>query len=194
MNRIIQLSGEEIKNLVKILKENKETFRALVILVSNQWRPSKVMKILGISSSTFYDRITRYKIEKEASFIDKGKSGAPKKLTEQKEQELIETVSKFPIEEGSNYSKWNCRNLKIHLGLKVSIELIRLKLHENGQSWHKPRHRVDSPDPDRDIKLAKIAQVKANLKEKEVLLYEDESDFNLFCYLRNMWQHFDSAQ
>ena len=188
MNRIIQLRGEEINNLVKIIKNNKEAFRALLILLSSFWKPSRVMKLLEISSSTFYDRITKYKIEKEASFIDKPRSGAPKKLTEEKEKELMETVGKFPVQEGSSYSKWNCRNLKIHLGLKVSIELIRLKLHENGKSWHKPRHRVDSPDPDRDKKLTRIAEVEANLKENEVLLYEDESDFNLFCYLRNMWQ------
>lgn len=188
MNRIIQLSGEEINNLVKIIKTNKESLRALLVLLSSFWRPSRVMKILGISSSTFYDRVTKYKIEKDASFIDKPRIGAPKKLSEEKEKELIETVSKFPVEEGSSYSKWTCRNLKIHLGLKVSIEQIRLKLRKNGKTWHKPRHRVDSPDPDKEIKLAKIAEVETNLKENEVILYQDESDFNLFCYLRNMWQ------
>jgi putative transposase len=47
---------------------------------------------------------------------------------------------------------------------------------------------VSSPDPQRDTKLARIAEIESNLKENEVLLHEDESDFNLFCYLRNMWQ------
>ena len=188
MNRIIQLRREESNKLVKIIRKNKEAFRALIILFSSLYPPSKVMKLLEIKSSTFYSRITKYKIYKEASFIDKLRTGAPKKLSEQKEKVLLETVGKFPVEEGSSYTKWTCRNLKLHLGLKVSIELIRLKLHENGQSWHKPRHRVDSPDPKKDVKLARIAEVEANLKENEVLLYEDESDFNLFCYLRNMWQ------
>lgn len=188
MNRIIQLRVKEINNLVRVIKKDKESFRCLIILLSSLFKPSKVMKLLEISSSTFYDRISRYKIEKEASFIDKPKSGAPKKLTKEKEEELIETVNKFPVEEGSSYTKWNCRTLKIHLGLKVSIELIRLKLHENEQSWHKPRHMVSSPDPQRDKKLARIAEIESNLKENEVLLHEDESDFNLFSYLRNMWQ------
>lgn len=188
MKRIIQLSENEIKTLVGIIKPDKKAFRALIILLSNFWKPSRVMKFLEIKSSTFYNRITKYKIEKEFSLVDKPRTGAPKKLTEKREKELLETVSKFPIEEGSSYSKWTCRNLNLHLALKVSIELIRLKLHENGKTWHKPRHRVDSPDIDREIKLARIAEVETNLKENEVLLHEDESDFNLFCYLRNMWQ------
>lgn len=188
MNKIIHLSKEEINNLLEIVKRDKKCFRSLIILLSNVFKPSKVMKLLDISSSTYYNRITRYKIEKEASLVDKPRTGAPKKLSEEKEKELIETVGKFPIKEGCNYTKWTCRNLRIYLKLKVSNELIRLKLHGNNQSWHKPRHSVDSPDPDREIKLSRIEEVKANLKENEVILYEDESDFNLFCYLRNMWQ------
>lgn len=185
---MIQLSKENRKNLLKIIKESKESFRALIVILSGIWSSKRVMKILEISSSTYYNRINKYKIEKEASFVDKPRSGAPKKLKEEEERVLIETVLKEPIKEGCSYSKWTCKNLRKYLSLNVSNELIRQKLIQNRISWHKPRHSVDSPDPDREIKLAKIEEIRSNLKENEVLLNEDESDFNLFCYLRNMWQ------
>src|SRR5690606_17211362 len=110
------------------------------------------------------------------------------KMDSSTEVKLIDTVNQLPVEQGANHSNWTCRTLKIHLKLDVSLELIRLKLHKNGKSWHKPRHKVDSPDPAREEKLARIEKVRTNLGKNEVLLNEDESDFNLFCDLRNMWQ------
>ena len=46
MNKIIQLSRNEINRLIEIIKPNKEAFRALILLLSNFWKPSRVMKIL----------------------------------------------------------------------------------------------------------------------------------------------------
>lgn len=188
MSSMIQLKKDDFNSIILFLKEYKEAFRAVIILLSNFFKSSEVIRILDLKKSTYYDRISKFNMEKENSFVDKARTGAPKKLDFKTELKLIETVSKFPVKEGSNYTKWTCRTLKLHLKLEVSEELIRLKLRKNNKTWHKPRHKVDSPDPERNLKLLRIATIRANLKKNEVLLNEDEADFNLFCCLRNMWQ------
>lgn len=186
MKTIIHLNQKQINDLLKIINRDKEIKNAIIILLSSILNIIQVMNILGIKKSSIYHKICKYKRYGIKSIENKNYK-RKSKLSEKEVNKILELVSKSPIEQGYTFTRWTCRELKIALNLNVSEETIRKVLQKNNKRWKKPRHIVKSPDIEQKAKRERIEKVKLNLKENEVLIYQDESDFNLFCELFNGW-------
>lgn len=183
----------EIQAALPELKTGKEVLRAVVVLLLSIWPAQEVASVLGIPLKRLYRWANRYRMEKLKGFADKPRPGRPVRRTAEVLDWLQQTVAQSPQELGYGSNNWTCQLLRqvlaLSLKLQASAEWVRRALHQAGFSWKRPKHQPPvSPDPLKEEKLAAIAEVQNNLKPNEVLLYEDEADFNLFCSLRSCWQ------
>ena len=154
------LSEEELKKLNDLLCRTSQARlyrRALIIKLSNEGRSvPEIADILGYLIPTVRSWIHRYEKEGVRGLEDHPRSGRPPKVTEEYIAILLEEVRKSPKILGYRRTRWSTETLTEHMEkltrISVSDEWVRALLHENGISFHRPKLRISSPDPDYEEK------------------------------------------
>ena len=185
MSSMLCLSEEKVKELQQALKHTsngREVLRIIIILLCHHFSIDILIAILGLSRSCIYDRIARFHHKEMDSFADASRPGRPKLITSEHMKEVTMFLETTP-------EIWSCQRLASKFDLKVSAETMRRHLRRLKYVFKRPKHVAPaSPDPEKEFKLAEIEAVKASLKPDDLLLYADESDFNLLSELRKCWQ------
>ena len=180
-----------LQNQLKVAQKSKELLRIVAVLLAQILDVRVVSKLLAMGESTLYKYLGRFKVSPDRFYKESYRPGAPNR-TQGISAEILCCVKLKPQDKGYHKTRWTCGLLEYHLeshfGWSPSREHIRQILRQLGYRWKRPKHGpAQCPDPQAEAKLARIEEVKNNLKTGEHLIYSDEADFNLLSAIRSSW-------
>lgn len=160
------MTAEWLSDARKIPNEVMNYIRRMAVraVEEQQQSPELVAEIFGISRSSLYDWLRRYRAQGEAALDSRSAPGAPVVITAEMDQWLRETVlGSTPQAHGYDTVLWSCpilvELLKRRYGIEVSVAGVALHLHRLRLSSQVPCYQARAQDP---------AQVEAFLKDKFV--------------------------
>jgi len=191
----IHLAGEERQELRREARRavGRVSERIHFVLLSDQgYSPPKIGAIFGYCGATVRMWLKRYQEKGLAGLQDDPRSGRSPLASPEEDQHITATVKQSPTASGYQVAFWTIAMLLSHLGQRLGVQLssttLRRRLHHARFRWRRPRLApAKKEDPAKEAKLARIEQVKAEVKPEDHLLYEDETTVRLLPLLRAMW-------
>jgi len=118
-----------LTTLDTMLKQTKEArvFRraqAVHAVVAGR-HVSAVSATCHVANSALRKWVQRFAQEGPQGLLDRARSGRPPKVTCELEQHLNRLVDQDPLEHGSLYSQWSCRELATVLAPQTGVQLGR---------------------------------------------------------------------
>src|SRR5882672_3905893 len=125
----LQFPDTALPTLETVLKQTKEArvFRraqAVRDVVTGQ-RLQTVSETLHLTYSALRKWVHRFATQGTRGLVDRPRSGRPPKVTCALEQHLNRLVDHDPLEQGSLYSQWSCRELATVLAQQTGVQLGR---------------------------------------------------------------------
>src|SRR6185369_16889100 len=125
----LHFPDDALPTLDTFLKQTKEArvFRraqAVREVVKGQ-RLQTVSDALQFMYSALRKWVYRFASQGTQGFVDRPRSGRPPKITCELEQHLNRLVDQDPLQHGSLYSQWSCRELATVLAQQTGIQLGR---------------------------------------------------------------------
>src|SRR5436309_6814090 len=125
----LQFPDTALPTLETVLKQTKEArvFRraqAVSDVVTGQ-RLQTVSDTLHFTYSALRKWVHRFATEGTRGLVDRPRSGRPPTITCALEQHLNRLVDQDPLEHGSLYSQWSCRDLATVLTREIGVQLGR---------------------------------------------------------------------
>src|SRR5262245_58773255 len=125
----LHFPDEALPTLDTLLKQTKEArlFRraqAVREVVKGQ-RLQTVSDALSFTYSALRKWVYRFASHGTQGLVDRPRSGRPPKVTCALEQHLNRLVDQDPLEHGSRYSQWSCRELATVLARETGVQLGR---------------------------------------------------------------------
>jgi transposase len=120
---------QALTTLDTMLKQTKEArvFRraqAVRAVVAGQ-HVSSVSTTFHLANSALRKWVQRFATEGTRGLVDRPRSGRPRKVTCELEKHLNRLVDQDPLQHGSLYSQWSCRELATTLAQQTGIQLGR---------------------------------------------------------------------
>lgn len=165
---------QELKNAIKINKDKRMHIKYLVICNHlNGFQNIEISKMVGLCQHTVGTYIRKYKSLGLDGLVPKPKSGAPRMLTKEQEQMIIETVStKTPDEVGFQPRKnWNALLImewvSKNFGVQYSHSGMLYVLHRLNMSFTRPTYTLAKANPvkQEEFKLKFQSLKKLNLRK-----------------------------
>jgi transposase len=159
--RIAALSPEQLDALEKLYRTTREArlrTRAQMVLLAAERRlvAEEVAEIVRSSEETVRRWLKRYLAEGIEGLRDVPHPGAPRKVTEEYRELLVQAVRRRPRSLGLPFSLWTLRRLADYMaeqtGIRVEYETVRLHLKAAGIVLSRPQHTITSPDPEYALK------------------------------------------
>src|SRR6266704_2986853 len=125
----LQFPDTALPTLETVLKETKEVrvFRraqAVREVVKGQRMPN-VSDALQLTYSALRKWVHRFAHQGPQGFVDRPRPGRPAKVTCELEKHLNRLVDQDPLQHGSLYSQWSCRELATVLAQQTGVQLGR---------------------------------------------------------------------
>ena len=125
----LHFADDALPILNTFLKQTKEVrvFRraqAVRAVVTGQ-RLQTVSDTLHFTYSALRKWVYRFASHGAQGLVDRPRSGRPPKVTYELEQHLNRLVDQDPLEHGSLYSQWSCRELAAVLARETGVQLGR---------------------------------------------------------------------
>jgi len=137
----------------KVPNEVMNYIRRLAVraVEEQQQSPELVAKLFGISRSSLYEWLRRYRSEGESALDSGSAPGAERVITEEMDQWLRETIlSSTPQAHGYDTVLWSCPIvvglLKQRYGIEVSVATVRIHLHDLKLSPQEPNYHARQQD------------------------------------------------
>ena len=149
---------DELKALYRTTKEVRLRTRAQMILLAAEQglTAPAIAQIVQESDQTVRNRLKRYQVEGIEGLKDAPIPGAPRKVTPEYVQQLVEVVRLRPRSLGLPFSLWTLARLADYLaeqtGIRVEGETVRVHLKEAEIVLSRPQHKISSPDPEYLVK------------------------------------------
>jgi transposase len=159
--RIPTLSPEQLDALEKLYRATHEArlrTRAQMVLLAAEQRltAAEIAEIVRASEETVRRWLKRYLAEGVEGLRDVPHPGAPRKVTEEYRELLVQVVRRRPRTLGLPFSVWTLRRLADYMaeqtGIRVEYETARVHLKAAGIVLSRPQHTITSPDPDYALK------------------------------------------
>ena len=113
-----------------------------------------IVEWLGLSRSCIYKRISRYRHAGTDSFANAPCSGRPLHLSAKQFEEVLSHLE-------TSRGVFSCQSLVSQFNFPVSAETLHRYLHRSKYTCKRPKHVApESPDPQKQDKLAQIEHVK----------------------------------
>lgn len=161
--------------------------RAHCILLSNDdYSVGKIANIHNVCRQTVSSAIHRWENIGFIGLVDKPRSGRPKTLSKEQEDELIEKVTLSP-----RSLKNVLHQMSQEHNIKISIDTLKRLCKAAKMSWKRVRKSLKSKRNEEDFERSKalILQLIKMEKDKEInLRYFDESGFSLVSNVPYAWQ------
>jgi transposase len=173
--RIPALSPEQLDALEKLYRTTREArlrTRAQMVLLAAERRlvAEEIAEIVRSSEETVRRWLKRYLAEGIEGLRDVPHPGAPRKVTEEYRELLVQAVRRRPRSLGLPFSLWTLRRLADYMaeqtGIRVEYETVRLHLKEAGIVLSRPQHTITSPDPEYTLKKRRSKRL-ATTSERE---------------------------
>lgn len=172
--RVRRLSDEEGQRLQRLVRrgEPKTTKsmiryrRAMVVLASAGGNSVPVIaRLVAADEDTVREVIHRFNELGMGALDPHWAGGRPRRIKAEDEQFLIETATTRPEKLGQPFTHWSVRKLVGYLTenavriVRIGRERARQLLADHKITFQRTKTWKESPDPDRDAKLARIEQV-----------------------------------
>jgi transposase len=120
---------DALTNLAAILKQTREArvFRraqAVRAVVAGQ-HIKTVSATFHMANSALRKWVQRFASQGPQGLLDRPRSGRPPKVTCELEQQLNRLIDQDPLQHGSLYSQWSCRELATVLAQQTGVQLGR---------------------------------------------------------------------
>lgn len=190
-----QPTEEERKELKRMTRRDtgRVSQRAQMVLLDGQGRTApEIATIFETSALTVRFWLRRFDVEGPQGLYDDPRSGRPRKVTTEVMESMDTMIRQDPKREGYLASFWTVAMLALalfnRLELRLGANTVRVRLHEKGLRWGRPRlampHKVD---PEKAHKQWLIAKTVIEAGPGAVILYADESRVQLLPLIRAMW-------
>jgi transposase len=155
------LTAEELETLEKLYRTTKDVrlrTRAQIVLLAGEQRmtASAIAAIVREVSQTVRNWLKRWMAEGIEGLKDRPMPGAPAKITEAYEEQLLAAVRRRPRSLGQPYSMWTLQRLADYMaeqtGIRASYETVRQVLKAGEIVLSRPQHKISSPDPEYLVK------------------------------------------
>jgi transposase len=161
--RIPTLTSEQLDALEKLYRTTRDArlrTRAQMVLLAAEQRMTAAeiaQKIVRASEETVRRWLKRYLLAEGVEGLrDVPHPGAPRKVTEEYRELLVEAVRRRPRSLGLPFSLWTLRRLADFMaeqtGIRVEYETVRVHLKAAGIVLSRPQHTIASPDPEYALK------------------------------------------
>jgi len=115
-----------------------------------------IAAIVRSNEETVRRWLKRWMAEGLEGLKDRPGGGAPAKITQEYEEQLLASVRLRPRSLGQPYSMWTLRRLADYMaeqtGIRVGYETVRLVLKRGEIVLSRPQHTISSPDPEYKLK------------------------------------------
>jgi transposase len=173
--RIPALNSEQLGALEKAYRTTRDVrlrTRAQMVLLAaeRRLRAAEIAEIVRASEETVRRWLKRYLAEEVEGLRDMPHPGAPRKVTAEYCERLVEAVRRRPRSLGLPFSLWTLRRLADYMaeqtGIRVQYETVRVHLKAQGIVLSRPQHTITSPDPEYALKKRRSKQ-PATTSQKE---------------------------
>lgn len=153
---IASLSPAAVAELDEVYRRTREvrlrTRAQMVLLAAEQHlTAAAIAAIVRESEETVRRWLKRYQAEGVEGLHDQHRGGAPAKVTDAYQEQLLAAVRRRPRSLDQPYSLWTLQRLADYLaeetGIRVGYETVRLCLKAAGIVLSRPQHKISSPDP-----------------------------------------------
>ena len=193
-----QPTPEEHQELKRLTRQavGRVSQRAQMVLLSAQRRSvPEIATIFDVSRATVRFWLRRFEAQGPAGLADEPRSGRPRTVTPEVENQLVNMITQDPQQVEPNFlaTIWTVAMLGVALattlGLTVSGTTIRTALHRLGLAWRRPRLAMPrKTDPDKAAKQWAIAEAVMAAGPEATVLYADETRLQLLPLVRACWQ------
>lgn len=159
--RVPGLAPEQLAELEELYRSTRSVrlrTRAQMVLLAAERRltAAEIAEIVRASEETVRRWLKRYLAEGIEGLRDAPHPGAPRKVTPEYRELLVEAVRRRPRSLGLPFSLWTLRRLAEHMaeqtGIRVEYETVRVHLKAEGIVLSRPQHTITSPDPEYALK------------------------------------------
>jgi transposase len=159
--RIPTLNSEQLDALEKLYRTTRDArlrTRAQMVLLAAERRltAAQIAEIVRASQETVRRWLKRYLAEGVEGLRDVPHPGAPRKVTAEYRERLVQAVRRRPRSLGLPFSLWTLRRLADYMaeqtGIRVEYETVRVHLKAAGIVLSRPQHTITSPDPEYALK------------------------------------------
>jgi transposase len=166
--RIPTLDSEQLDALEKLYRATRDVrlrTRAQMVLLTAERHltAAEVADIVRSSEETVRRWLKRYLAEGVKGLRDEPHPGAPRKVTEEYCEQLVQAVRRRPRSLGLPFSLWTLRRLADYMaertGIRVTYESVRGHLKATGIVLSRPQHTITSPDPEYALKKTRMAKL-----------------------------------
>lgn len=164
MDRLDHITNEDLWELLDEIEGRTETQRVLTAIAYKQGDPtSRLAKRHNVSQQTIRNWLSRFEDRPlhDAPF-DEHRTGRPRKLTAEEQQQLFAELQDSPQEAGFEQQAWFPRLVYHHLqseyGVEYSLRHIRRLMGEAGLSWRTARPHHYEGDPEQAAEFQKTVK------------------------------------
>jgi transposase len=161
-------TAEETKALDDLYRTTRDVrlrTRAQIVLLAGEQRLSApaIAAIVREDDQTVRNWLKRYLAEGIEGLKDRPMPGAPPKITQAYEEQLLAAVRRRPRSLGQPYSMWTLQRLADYMaeqtGIRVVGETVRKLLKKGEIVLSRPQHKITSPDPEYLLKKRRLKRL-----------------------------------
>jgi transposase len=158
-------SEEQIKALAELYRTTHDVrlrTRAQMVLLAEEQHLTvgAIAAIVRESEGTVRCWLKRYVAEGIEGLHSVVGGGAPAKVTQAYQDQLLQAVRRHPRSLGQPYSMWTLQRLVDYMaeqtGIRVQDETVRVHLKAAEIVLSRPQHTISSPDPDYVVKKRRL--------------------------------------
>ncbi|KKK63875.1 hypothetical protein LCGC14_2989870 [marine sediment metagenome] len=148
----------ELETLYRQTKDVRIRERTQIILLASEQEMTapEICRIVRRNDQTIRTWIKRFNAEGLAGLYDAPRSGAPRTVTTEYRERLLVVVRQRPRSLDRPYSMWTLQRLADFMaeetGTRVSSTTVRRILADNDIVMSRPQHKINSPDPEYEVK------------------------------------------
>jgi transposase len=172
--KVRRLSDEEGQRLLQIVRRGEPRMtksviryrRAMVVLASASGNTMPaIARLVAADEDTVREVIHRFNELGMGALDPRWAGGRPRRISAEDEEFLVETARTRPEKLGCPFTHWSVRKLIGYLAdnprriVRIGRERARRLLADHEITFQRTKTWKESPDPDRDAKLARIEQV-----------------------------------
>ena len=166
----------------------------VILMLANKMETEIIIAIWGITERTIYNWRNDFLVNGFRCFHVVKRSGRKAKLTKAQKEEIKKIVADKPKKAGFDRGGWTSGMVKVLIEKKFKISYHRnyvcVLLRELGFSWQKSKFVPVNADPEKRKKWKEITWpqlLERAIREKAVILFEDEVGFALWGSLGYGW-------
>jgi len=181
---LTELQHSEIEKLMANTKSRIEAQRCrIMLLLSQDYTPGQVQKMVGCVRSTVYMTVYRFEDEGMEGLRDKRLQPHPRKATPKVRAQLLGYLGQSPKDFGWQRSTWTLElfslQLREDIGVDITPAYLSQVLRQEKCRRGRPRPALRIPVKGRRETLDKIEQLVAQSSPEHEVLYLDEADVDL---------------